>query len=97
MPELTYTEGAIADLSRLTEFLLQVDSQAAESTASLIEEGLSILARHPLIGRRIAGDMRRLAISRGKSGYVALYEWRPEKDTVLVHAIRHQREVGFED
>ena len=97
MSELAYTEGAIADLARLAEFLLQQDSKAADSTAPLIEEGLSILARHPLMGRRVAGDLRRLVISRGKSGYIALYEWRPEKDTVLLHAIRHQREVGFED
>ena len=56
-----------------------------------------MLARHPLMGRYVDGDVRELVISRGRSGYLALYEFRPEWDHVQVHAIRRQREAGFDE
>jgi plasmid stabilization system protein ParE len=34
-------------------------------------------------------------ISRGRTGYVALYRHEPIADAVLVLAIRHQRELGY--
>ncbi|HSS05719.1 MAG TPA: type II toxin-antitoxin system RelE/ParE family toxin, partial [Rhodanobacteraceae bacterium] len=40
---------------------------------------------------------RELVISRGHSGYIALYSYEQLEDTVLVLAIRHQREAGYAD
>jgi hypothetical protein len=34
-------------------------------------------------------------ISRGKTGYLALYHYDEARDRILVLAIRHQREAGF--
>lgn len=39
--------------------------------------------------------MRELIIGRGSRGYVALYRYVPEIDTVFVLAIRSQREAGY--
>jgi len=50
-----------------------------------------------LIGRRVSGELREVVISRGRTGYVALYQHYPASDRVIVRAIRHQREAGFED
>ena len=36
-----------------------------------------------------------LVISRGKTGYVALYRYDEARDIVFVLALRHQREAGF--
>ena len=33
-------------------------------------------------------------ISRGKTGYIALYRYDEIRDAVRVLAIRHQREIG---
>ena len=52
--------------------------------------------RHPLIGRLLESDLRELLISRGKTGYVALYSFEETHDAVFILAIRHQREAGFE-
>jgi plasmid stabilization system protein ParE len=41
--------------------------------------------------------LRELVISRGKSGYVALYSYERNSDTILILTIRHQREVGMSD
>jgi len=70
---------------------------AVVDVLDLIDEAIGILSRHPLIGRRAEADLRELVISQGHTGYLALYSHEPEYDAVLVLAIRHQREAGFED
>ena len=56
-----------------------------------------MLQRHPLIGRPAPHSLRELVISKGQSGYVALYRFLPSKDRIEILAIRHQRESGFVD
>jgi hypothetical protein len=46
------------------------------------------------IGRLVANAKRELVIDRRSHGYVALYRYVPEIDTVFVLAIRSQREAG---
>lgn len=95
MARLNYSASAFADLDRLTDFLKESDPVAAGETIDLIAEAVSILKRHPLIGRPVEGGLRELVVSRGRTGYVALYSHEPEHDAVLILAIRHQREAGY--
>lgn len=91
---MIYTARALADLDRLTDFLVAADPGSAVQTVGLITEAIQVLANHPLIGRPAEQALRELVISRGKSGYLALYSHEVEQDIVLVLAIRHQREAG---
>ena len=95
MAKLIYSGRALADLERLTDFLIAVDPSAAEETVGLIEEAVELLIRHPLIGRPIEHGLRELVISRGRTGYIALYSFEEDQDAVLILAIRHQREAGY--
>jgi len=95
MIELVYTEQALVDLERLSDFLVESDPQAANDTAVLIFEALEILAIHPEIGRKVHFGQRELVISRGRTGYLALYRFLPHIDRILVLALRHQRESGY--
>lgn len=95
MARLIYSEQALGDLERLTDFLIDADVVAAAETAVLIEEAVGVLKRHPLIGRPVESGLRELVISRGRTGYVALYSFEVAKDAVLVLALRHQREAGY--
>ena len=97
MVSLLYSEHSVEDLRRLAEFLVADDPSAAVRTAELIGRGLEILETHPLIGRAVPGGLRELIISRGRTGYIALYEYHPTLDRIIVHAVRHQREAGFEE
>ncbi len=97
MARLSYSAQALADLERLTDFLIETDPSAAAETVGLIEEAVALLTRHPLIGRPVEFAMHELVISRGRTGYVALYSFEPVQDTVLILAIRHQREAGFRE
>jgi plasmid stabilization system protein ParE len=90
-------EGARADLDRLFEFLAAEDVPAADEAIDIILDALGVLQRHPLIGRPCEEGLRELVISRGRTGYVALYDFSENEDSVLVLALRHQREAGFPD
>ncbi|MDN5753107.1 MAG: type II toxin-antitoxin system RelE/ParE family toxin [Nitrosospira sp.] len=95
MAKLSYSERALADLERLTDFLTDNDPVAAAETLGLIEEAVSLLIRHPLVARPVEHELRELIISRRRTGYVALYSLEEDQDAVLILAIRHQREAGY--
>ncbi|MCX7061966.1 MAG: type II toxin-antitoxin system RelE/ParE family toxin [Gammaproteobacteria bacterium] len=95
MARLIYAVRALDDLERLSDFLLDVDPVAAPATIDLIAEAVEVLANHPLVGRPVEAGLRELIISRGRTGYVALYSFESAQDTVLILAIRHQREAGL--
>jgi plasmid stabilization system protein ParE len=96
LPRLVFAPRAFDDLERVAGFLLHQSSRQARETGPLILSALGVLKQHPLIGRPIEHGLRELLISRGRSGYVALYRYQPATDTVLVLRVRHQREAGFD-
>ena len=95
MARLIYSARALDDLERVTDFLADADPAAAATTVELIAEAVAILARHPLIGRPTEQGLRELVISRGRTGYVALYSFEEAQDCILILAVRHQREAGY--
>jgi plasmid stabilization system protein ParE len=86
---------AADDLERLTDFLLEADAEGAVETIDLILDALSVLERHPRMGRPLSQGLRELVISRGQSGYLALYSYDEGADMALILAIRHQREQDY--
>jgi len=92
--QIVYTENALDNLQRLFDFILEEDPLAA-AAAEVIRQTVTVLAEHPLIGRRVQDEIRELVISYGKTGYVALYRFLPEHNVVRVLAIRHQRELDY--
>lgn len=94
MAKVVYTPHALKDIDRLESFLLEIDAPAAQKTIPLILSAIETLCLHPEIGRRRGGLTRELVISRGKTGYIALYRYDEIRDVARVLAIRHQRELG---
>lgn len=95
MARVSYASRALSDLERISDFLSPEGVEAQLAALDLIEEGVAVLARHPLIGRLAEHDLRELVISHGKTGYIALYSFEAEQDAILILAVRHQREVGY--
>jgi len=93
--ELVYTAQALLDLERWSDFLIETDPLAAQATTGLVFEALEILLHNPEIGRKVHMGQRELVISRGRTGYLALYRFLPQRQRVLVLALRHQREAGY--
>jgi plasmid stabilization system protein ParE len=89
------TPEAADDLDRLADFLLEASPDTAAETVDLILDALAILTRHPRIGRPLPHGLRELVVSRGRTGYLALYSYDADADLALVLAVRHQREQDY--
>lgn len=97
MTAIEYSQQALDDIERLVEFLLSQDADVALATADIIQDGITLLARHPEVGRPTAEkNIRELVISRGNTGYIAMYAFIEVRDTVVILGLRHQREAGYE-
>ncbi|HGY1053534.1 TPA: type II toxin-antitoxin system RelE/ParE family toxin [Aeromonas salmonicida subsp. pectinolytica] len=96
MPQVIFAPGAIRDLQRIRDFLHQKNPIAAQRAAMTIIQSVQVLGQQPQIGRPIE-DMpdayREWVIEFGDSGYVARY--RLDDETIVILAVRHQREAGF--
>ena len=83
------------DLDRILEHLFAHQEADAPSRIEDIIRAIDVLERNPLIGRLARADLRELVIGRLARGYVALYRYVAELDTMFVLAIRGQKEAGY--
>jgi plasmid stabilization system protein ParE len=97
LARIVYSEEALGDFQRIIEFSLTTTPTASTGVVERIRDAIAMLAEHPLIGRKRDNLRRELVISRGRSGYVAMYRFDPLREVVFVLRIRHQREAGFSD
>ena len=95
MAKVVYSARALDHIERAFQFLRDRNPDAALNAVTAIQSAVDNLAAHPLVGRRVEGELRELIISYGQSGYVALYRFVVPRDEVRILAIRHQRELGF--
>lgn len=96
MAKVVYSAGSLDNIERAFQFLRDKNPDAALRAVEAIQSAVNNLAAHPLVGRRVEGELRELIISYGHSGYVALYRFVVSRDEVRILAIRHQRELGFQ-
>ncbi|AWK15726.1 type II toxin-antitoxin system RelE/ParE family toxin [Candidatus Fukatsuia symbiotica] len=101
MPQIKIiiTEGAAQGLERCRHFLAEKNPLASIRAGQSIEKQFVLLEKEPEMGRPLDDQptLRELMIPFGKSGYVALYRFEAETDSVYVLAFRHQKEAGFKD
>ena len=95
MAEVVLSRGADADLDRLVAFLGSGEFAAALATYDLVLGALEVLRTYLSIGRPVDEVLRELVISRGSTGYLALYEYDSRTDQVVILGLRHQREAGY--
>jgi len=93
--QIVCSARALADIERAFEFLAEQDPPSATKAAAAIRHAVEALAEHPLIGRSVSGGLRELVISFGRTGYVALYWFFPERAEIWTLGIRRQRELDF--
>ncbi len=84
------------DFDRILDHLAQYQVENPALRIREIIEAINVLEHNPMIGRPVDNDKRELVIGRRTHGYVALYRYLAEIDTVFVLAIRSQKEAGVE-
>lgn len=87
--------GVSEDFEQILDHLLSHQAVHAAARLHEITQAIGVLHANPLLGRPTGNDMRELVIGQDAHGYLALYCFVAEIDTVFVLAIRGQREVGF--
>jgi plasmid stabilization system protein ParE len=83
------------DFDRILDHLAQYQVENPALRIREIIEALNVLEHNPMIGRPANNDKRELVIGHRSHGYLALYRYVVEVDTVLVLAVRSQLEAGY--
>jgi plasmid stabilization system protein ParE len=93
--QVAYSARSLDSIERAFQAIRATEPAVAGAAVAAILSGIANLATHPLVGRRLQGELRELVISCGPAGFVALYRFEILRDEVYVLAIRQQRELGF--
>ena len=83
------------DFDRILDHLAEYQVENPVLRIREIIEALNVLEYNPMIGRPANNDKRELVIGRSSHGYVALYRYIAEIDTVFVLAVCSQHEAGY--
>lgn len=83
------------DFDRFFDHMARFEVEDAAGRIGEIIQAVQILAHSPLIGRKVKGGKRELVIGQDSRGYVVLYRFVTDIDTVFVLAVRSQRESGY--
>ena len=94
MAQVAYSAQTLDQIERAFQGIRDTDPSATARAAAAIHSAIAGLESHPLVGRRLQGELRELVISYGRTGFVALYRFEILSDEVYVLAIRRQRELG---
>jgi len=95
MARIELAPEVLDDFDRFFDHQAQFGIADTPERIGEIVQAIQILAHSPLIGRKVKGGKRELVIGQGSRGYVALYRYVTDIDTVFVLAFRSQREVGY--
>lgn len=95
MARVELAPGVADDIDRIIDHLRLHESDDLASRVRPVMDAVEVLETNPLIGRPAPRSMRELVIGSGSRGYVALYRYVPEIDTIFVLALRSQREAGY--
>ncbi|MFN7095216.1 MAG: type II toxin-antitoxin system RelE/ParE family toxin [Burkholderiales bacterium] len=94
MSQIIFTDEFIGDFERLHMFLNEKNPFAAQKLAGLLEQKLDLLATIPR-AFPFFGEFRLYLLEFGSSGYVILYDYQENSDTVVLLRMNHQKESGF--
>lgn len=83
------------DFDRFFDHMARFEAEDTAERIGEIIQAVQVLSHSPLIGRKVKAGMRELVIGHESRGYVALYRFVPDIDTVFVLAVRSQRESGY--
>lgn len=95
MTRIELVPEVLDDLDRFFDHMSRFDVDAAPERIAQILQAMQVLATSPLIGRPVKGGKRELVIGTTARGYVALYRYVADIDTVFMLAVRSQRESGY--
>ncbi len=95
MSRVELAPEVMGDFGRILDHLARYQVEHPALRIREIIAALDVLEYNPLIGRPANNGKRELVIGRRAHGYLALYRYVAEVDTVFILAVRSQREAGY--
>jgi plasmid stabilization system protein ParE len=95
MTRIELAPEVAGDFDRILDHLAQYQVENPALRIREISEAFNVLGYNPMIGRPSNNDKRELVIGHRSHGYVALYRYVAEVDTVFILALRSQQEAGY--
>ncbi|MCF8178480.1 MAG: type II toxin-antitoxin system RelE/ParE family toxin [Sulfuritalea sp.] len=95
MSRIELAPEVMGDFDRILDHIAHYQVEHPELRIREIIAALDVLEHNPLIGRPASKGKRELVIGRRSHGYLALYRYVAEIDTVFILAVRSQREAGY--
>lgn len=95
MARIELAPEVLEDFDRFIDHLVRFEADDPPARVAQIVQALEILAHSPLIGRKVKDGKRELVIGQESRGYVVLYRFVRDIDTVFVLAARSRREAGY--
>jgi plasmid stabilization system protein ParE len=98
MRAVRYTPNATHCIQRACDFYGTVDIELRRRALTTIVKALNMLADHPQMGRPCPENpiFRERIIAFGGSHFLALYRIDETDGTVVILALRHERELGYD-
>lgn len=95
MVRIELAPEVLDDLDRIIDHLEAHEVIHVTDRVAEILEAIQILSRSPSIGRPVRDGKRELIIGKDNRGYVALYRYLADIDTVFILTLRAQRGSGL--
>lgn len=95
MARIEMAPEVLDDFDRILEYQARLKVAAGAARILEIVQAIDVLAHNPLIGRPVSNGKRELVSGRKARGFLALYQYVDEIDTVFVLAVRSQKEAGY--
>jgi plasmid stabilization system protein ParE len=102
MAKVKLTANVLTKLEQIEFYYVGQGEVVAKRAISTIFAALNRVSNHPLSGRPQQSlahpnypDLREVVIPFGATGFVALYRIDAETDSIVVLALKHQREEKY--
>ena len=95
MAVIVMSQAALLDSARLSDFLDELDPDAAVRAGEAISASISRLERFPESVPPFNEEYRILTVPFGKRGYSVAYVYFSDTDEVIILGIKHQSEEFF--
>jgi plasmid stabilization system protein ParE len=102
MAKIVLSDEVIAKLLEIEAYYMERDENVAKRAVETVFSKLRKIADRPLTGRPQltfpelnSPELREAVIPFGDSGFLALYRIDRAEDSIVILALKHQREEGF--
>lgn len=95
MSQIIISAKATRDLTKIRNYLVQFNAEAAQKAADILIEAINRLLAHPLMGRPLEDMPEYRELIRPFGAGSCIVRYRIDFDRIVIVGIRHSKEKGL--